>query len=75
MQECHKAELDNYLVLLVQFPQITVLLGFLKPTGYVMHHQVYDSITVRSAHACVLYLFEKTNDLCHLHHKLIGFYN
>ena len=23
----------------------------------------------------VLYLSEKNSDLCHLHHKLIGFYN
>ena len=47
----------------------------LKPTGHVMHHQFK---TVRSAPHCiyVFCVYLRTNsDLCHLQHKLIGFYN
>jgi hypothetical protein len=42
--------------------------NLLKPTGYV---------TVRSAHAVFMFcIYLRTNsDLCHLQHKLIGFYN
>jgi hypothetical protein len=48
----------------------------LKPTGYVMlqhvsHLTIYALPTL---YLCVLYLSEDS-DLCHLHHKLIGFYN
>jgi hypothetical protein len=39
--------------------------NILKPTGYVMHQQVLHSTTVRS----------DPTYLCHLYHKLIGFYN
>jgi len=50
--------------------------NILKPTGYVMHHQfnIQQLYVLPTLHLCVLYL--RTNsDLCHLQHKLIGFYN
>jgi hypothetical protein len=51
--------------------------NLLKPTCYVMHQQVQHSRTVRSAHTVFMcFVFMRTNnDLCHLHHKLMGFYN
>jgi len=48
------------------------------PTGYVKHQQVQHSTTVDSPHTCiyVFCIYLRTNsDLCHLQHKLIGFYN
>jgi len=50
-------------------------LNVLKPSGYVMHQQVYKcTFCPHSINVFCIYL--KTNsDLCHLHHKLIGFYN
>ena len=50
-------------------------INLLNPTGHVMHQQ--HSTTVRSAHivfVCFVFIWEQT-DLCHLQHKLIGFYN
>ena len=52
------------------------LFNLLKPTGHVMHHQ----FNIQQLYALpTLYLFRiylRTNsDLCHLQHKLIGFYN
>jgi len=46
------------------------------PTGYVMHHQ----FNIQQLYAVLtLYLFfiylRTNSDLCHLQHKLIGFYN
>jgi hypothetical protein len=62
------------------------VINLLKPTGHVIHPQFK---TVRSGHTvlCVLCLSEKKQHgtdwvfklnglrLCHLQHKLIGFYN
>jgi hypothetical protein len=51
---------------------LTELFNHLKPTGYVRHQH---STILRSVHA-VLCIYLRTNsDLCHLQHKLIGFYN
>ena len=53
------------------------LINFLKPTGYVMHQQfniqqLYGLPTLYY----VFCIYLRTNsDLCHLQHKLIGFYN
>jgi len=51
----------------------------LQPTGYVMHHQFNIQQLVRSAHTvfmCFIFIWGKKNsDLCHLHHKMTGFYN
>jgi len=48
----------------------------LKPTGYVMHQQfnIQQLYALSTLYLCVLYLSENS-DLCHLQHKLIGFYN
>jgi hypothetical protein len=44
---------------------------------YVMHQQVQQSTIARSAHTVFMFrIYLRTNsDLCHLQHKLIGFYN
>ena len=54
-----------------------IYLDLLKPSGYVMHHQfnIQQLYTLPTLYLCVLYLSEKNSDLCHLQHKLIGFYN
>jgi len=52
--------------------------NLLKPTGYVMHHQfnIQQLYALPALYLGVLYLSEEKNsDLCHLQHKLIGFYN
>ena len=49
----------------------------LKPTGHVMHHQFnIQQLYVLSHCIYVFCIYLRTNsDLCHLQHKLIGFYN
>ena len=54
------------------------LINLLKPTGHVMHHHIniQQLYALPTLYLCVLYLSEnKNSDLCHLQHKLIGFYN
>ena len=53
------------------------LANLLKPTGYVMHHQfnIQQFYALPRLYLCVLYYLRTNSDLCHLHHKLIGFYN
>ena len=52
-------------------------LNLLKPTGYVMHQQ----FNIQQLYFCphCIYVFciylRSNSDLCHLQHKLIGFYN
>jgi hypothetical protein len=51
-------------------------LNLLKPTGYVMHEQfnIQQLYVLSTLYVFCIYL--RTNsDLCHLQHKLIGFYN
>ena len=54
-------------------------INHLKPTCYVMHHHQFNIqqlYALPTLYLCVLYLSEGENsDLCHLQHKLIGFYN
>ena len=54
-----------------------VIFSLLKPAGYVMHHQfnIQQLYILPTLYLCVLYLSKTNSDLCHLHHKLIGFYN
>ena len=54
-----------------------VSLNLLQSTGHVMHQQfnIQQLYVLPTLYLCVLYLSEKNSDLCHLHHKLIGFYN
>jgi len=42
-----------------------------------MHHQfnIQQLYVLPTMYICVLYLSENKRDLCHLQHKLIGFYN
>jgi hypothetical protein len=51
--------------------------NLLQPTGYVMYQQVYHSKTLSPGHTVFMFcIYLETNrNLCHLQHKLIGFYN
>ena len=52
------------------------IINLLKPTGYVKHQQfnVQQLYILPTLYVFCIYL--RTNsDLCHLQHKLIGFYN
>ena len=52
--------------------------NLLKPTGYVMHQQLnIQQLYVLPTHCIYVFcIYLRTNsDLCHLQHKLIGFYN
>jgi hypothetical protein len=53
----------------------TTFINLLKPAGYVMHHQF--NIQQLCPHCIYVFcIYLRTNsDLCHLQHKLIGFYN
>ena len=53
------------------------VVNLLKPTGYVMHQQFLTFNNCRLCPHCiyVFCIYLRTNsDLCHLQHKLIGFY-
>ena len=49
-------------------------INLLKPTGQVMHQQfnIQQLYALPTLYLCFLYLSE---NLCHLHRQLIGFYN
>ena len=52
--------------------------NLLKPTGHVMHQQfnIQQLYVLPTQCIYVFCIYLRTNsDLCHLHHKLIGFYN
>ena len=53
------------------------VIDLLKPTGHVMHHQfnIQQLYALPALYLCVLYFLRTNSDLCHLQHKLIGFYN
>jgi hypothetical protein len=56
----------------------TLQFNLLKPTGYVMHQQVeqFNNYKLYPHRIYVFRIYLRTNsDLCHLQHKLIGFYN
>ena len=48
----------------------------LKPTAHVMHQQfnIQQLYALPTLYVFCIY-FRKNSDLCHLQHKLIGFYN
>ena len=52
--------------------------NLLKATGYVMHHQ-FNIQQLYALPTLCIYVFciylRANSDLCHLQHKLIGFYN
>jgi hypothetical protein len=57
---------------------ISVLfLNLLKPTDYVMHHQfnIQQLYALPTLYLSVFIYLRTKSDLCHLQHKLIGFYN
>ena len=53
------------------------IFNLLKPTDHVMHHQfnIQQLHALPTLYLCVLYYLRTNSDLCHLQHKLIGFYN
>ena len=63
--ECQNLYMHSYIV------------NLLKPTGHVMHHQFNIQQLYVLRHCIYVFcIYLRTNsDLCHLQHKLIGFYN
>ena len=51
--------------------------NLLKPTGHVMHHQfnIQQLYVLPTLYLCICVYLRTNSDLCHLQHKLIGFYN
>jgi len=49
-------------------------INLLKPTGHVTQRDIQEFYALLTLYLCVLYL-SQNSDLCHLQHKLIGFYN
>jgi hypothetical protein len=69
--------MGNYLIL-IRHKKLCSLINLLKPTGYEMHQQFkYFNKCALCPHC--IYVFcvclRTNSDLCHLHKKLIGFYN
>jgi hypothetical protein len=53
------------------------VINLLNPTGYVMHNSLtFNNCTLSPSCIYVFCIYlRKNSDLCHLQHKLIGFYN
>ena len=49
----------------------------LNPTGHYMYHQfnIQQLYALPTLYLCVFIYLRTNSDLCHLQHKLIGFYN
>ena len=56
---------------------VSHLLNLLKPTGHVMHQQFnIQQLYVLPTRIYMFCIYLRTNSyLCHLQHKLVGFYN
>ena len=54
-----------------------ICIKLLKPTGYVTHQQfnIQQSYALPTLYLRVFIYLRTNSDLCHLQHKLIGFYN
>ena len=54
-----------------------IFIYLLKPTGHVMHQQfnIQQLYALPTLYLCVCIYLRTNSDLCHLQHKLIGFYN
>ena len=63
--------------LLYKIPLHTFYINLLKPTGHLMHQQFnIQQLYILPKCIYVFCIYLRTNsDLCHLQHKLIGFYN
>jgi hypothetical protein len=81
--QAEQAERKNYLLTVgeclftVYFTYIAVRVNLLKPAGHVMHQQfnIQQFYFLATHCICVFCIYLRTNsDLCHLYHKLIGFY-
>jgi hypothetical protein len=59
-------------------PYQNAYFNIVKPTGCVMHQQ-FNIQQLYALHTLCIYVFciclRTNSDLCHLHHKLIDFYN
>ena len=53
------------------------VINLLKPTGHVMHKQfnIQQLYALPTLYLCLCIYLRTNSDLCHLQHKLIGFYN
>ena len=72
--QCWKVGLG---VVLQTVMKILLFHNLLKPTCYVLHQQVniQQLYALSTVYLCVLYYLTTKSDLCHLHQKLVGFYN
>ena len=54
-----------------------IFIYLLKPTGHVMHQQfnIQQLYALPTLYLCVCIYLRTNSDLCHLQHKLVGFYN
>ena len=60
----------------LKFASLVSCINLLKPTGHVMHSLTFNNCTFCPHCIYVFCTYLRTNtDLCHLQHKLIGFYN
>ena len=67
-----------FLKVYVSFLSIDVAyVNLSQPTCYVMHHQfnIQQLYALPTLYLCVFIYLRTNSDLCHLQHKLIGFYN
>jgi hypothetical protein len=55
--------------------QVFLKLKLLKPTGHVMYQQFNIQQLYALPTLCLCVYLRTNSDLCHLQHKLIGFYN
>ena len=58
--------------------RVSFVINLLQPSGHVMHQQInIHQLYVLSTHCIYVFcIYLRTDsDLCHLQHKLIGFYN
>ena len=64
-------------LLIVRVTSSNMDINLLKPTGYVMHQQfnIQQLYVMPTLYLCVFIYLRTNSDLCHLQHKLIGFYN
>jgi len=54
-----------------------LIINPLNPTGNMMHHQfnIQQLYALPKLYLCICIYLRTHTDLCHLQHKLIGFYN
>ena len=67
----------SYITFYTNICKVFLSVNLLKPTGYVINHQLTFNTCTLCPHCIYVFcIYLRTNsDLCHLFHKMIGFYN